>query len=56
MSREFCETGDAQGVSANWDGRSLGTDRRQWELVEPILQPGRREDNRDRSWQDTRSV
>ena len=28
----------------------------QWELVEPILRPVRREDNRGRPWNDTRSV
>ncbi len=26
--RDFCETGVAQGVSADWDSRPLGTDRR----------------------------
>ena len=28
----------------------------QWELVEPILRPRRREDNRGRPWHDTRAV
>ena len=28
----------------------------QWELVEPILRPARREDNRGRPWHDTRAV
>jgi transposase len=28
----------------------------QWELVEPVLRPARREDNRGRPWQDTRAV
>ena len=28
----------------------------QWELVEPVLRPPRRADNRGRPWQDTRSV
>ena len=28
----------------------------QWELVEPILRPSRREDNRGRPWHDTRAV
>ena len=28
----------------------------QWELVEPILRPGRRKDNRGRPWHDTRAV
>jgi transposase len=28
----------------------------QWELVEPILRPVRREDNRGRPWHDTRAV
>jgi transposase len=28
----------------------------QWEMVEPILRPARREDNRGRPWHDTREV
>lgn len=28
----------------------------QWELVEPILCPARRKDNRSRPWHDTRAV
>jgi len=28
----------------------------QWELVESVLRPARREDNRDRPWHDTRAV
>ena len=28
----------------------------QWQLVEPILRPTRREDNRGRPWHDTRAV
>jgi transposase len=28
----------------------------QWEVVEPILRPARREDNRGRPWNDTRAV
>lgn len=28
----------------------------QWELVEPVLRPRRREDNRGRPWHDTRAV
>jgi len=28
----------------------------QWELVEPVLRPARRADNRGRPWQDTRAV
>ena len=28
----------------------------QWEVVEPILRPARREDNRGRPWHDTRAV
>lgn len=28
----------------------------QWELIEPILRPARREDNRGRPWHDTRAV
>jgi transposase len=28
----------------------------QWEMVEPILRPSRREDNRGRPWHDTRAV
>lgn len=28
----------------------------QWEVVEPILRPSRREDNRGRPWHDTRAV
>jgi len=28
----------------------------QWELVEPVLRPTRREDNRGRPWRDTRAV
>ena len=28
----------------------------QWKLVEPILRPARREDNRGRPWHDTRAV
>jgi len=28
----------------------------QWELVEPILRPARRQDNRGRPWHDTRAV
>jgi transposase len=28
----------------------------QWELVEPILRPARRVDNRGRPWHDTRAV
>jgi transposase len=28
----------------------------QWEMVEPILRPARRQDNRGRPWQDTRAV
>lgn len=28
----------------------------QWELVEPVLRPARREDNRGRPWHDTRGV
>ena len=28
----------------------------QWELVEPLLRPSRREDNRGRPWHDTRAV
>jgi transposase len=28
----------------------------QWELMEPILRPARREDNRGRPWHDTRAV
>jgi transposase len=28
----------------------------QWELLEPLLRPMRREDNRGRPWHDTRSV
>jgi transposase len=28
----------------------------QWELVEPLLRPARREDNRGRPWHDTRAV
>ena len=28
----------------------------QWELVDPILRPVRREDNRGRPWHDTRAV
>jgi transposase len=28
----------------------------QWELVEPVLRPARREDNRGRPWHDTRAV
>ena len=36
-------------------GRSELTDE-QWELIEPILRPTRREDNRGRPWHDTRAV
>jgi transposase len=28
----------------------------QWEMVEPVLRPARREDNRGRPWHDTRAV
>jgi transposase len=28
----------------------------QWNLVEPVLRPARREDNRGRPWHDTRAV
>src|SRR5579875_1815578 len=28
----------------------------QWAVVEPVLRPGRREDNRGRPWHDTRAV
>ena len=28
----------------------------QWEVVEPILRPARRKDNRGRPWHDTRAV
>jgi transposase len=28
----------------------------QWEVVEPIMRPSRREDNRGRPWNDTQAV
>lgn len=40
FSSDFCETGSAQGVSADYDGRPLELSDEQWELVEPILRPG----------------
>ena len=36
-------------------GRRELTDE-QWELVEPLLRPARREDNRGRPWHDTRAA
>jgi len=37
------------------DGRWELTDE-QWELIEPVLRPARRADNRGRPWHDTRAV
>ena len=45
-SSDFCETGVAQGVSADWDGRPLGTDRRTVGIGGTDLAPGAAEDNR----------
>jgi transposase len=42
-------------VQAQMAGRWELTDE-QWELVEPVLRPARREDNRGRPWHDTRGV
>ena len=36
-------------------GRWVLTDE-QWEIVEPLLRPARRGDNRGRPWHDTRAV
>jgi hypothetical protein len=36
-------------------GRWKLTDE-QWELIEPVLRPARRADNRGRPWHDTRAV
>jgi hypothetical protein len=38
-------------MAARWELRG-----EEWELVELILRPGRREDKRGRPWQDTRAV
>jgi transposase len=39
------------GMAGRWE-----LTEEQWELVEPILRPARREDNRGRPWHDTRAV
>jgi len=58
FSAELCKSeavalGDP--VMPVFDGRWELTDE-QWKLVEPLLRPARREDNRGRPWHDTRAV